>query len=99
MIANTAFLAALTLFLLVAWLAGELSFLAPYKRTLLHLHGRFILGATLLVYLNLCAAYYALARWFFLRDTGRKLTHLDRQLMTSEGVREDLPSELWSARG
>jgi hypothetical protein len=99
MIANTAFLAALTLFLLVAWLAGELSFLTPYKATLWHLHGRFILEATLLVYLNLCAAYYALARWFFLRDTGRKLTHLDRQLMSSEGVREDLPSELWSARG
>ena len=58
-----------------------------------------VLEATLLVYLNLCALYYALARWFFLRDTGRKLTHLDRQLMSSEGVREDLPSELWSARG
>ena len=99
MIANTAFLAALTLFLLVAWLAGELSFLAPYKRPLFHLHGRFILEATLLVYLNLCAAYYALARWFFLRDTGRKLTHLDRQLMASEGVREDLPSDLWSTQG
>lgn len=99
MIANTAFLAALTLFLLVAWLAGELSFLTPYKATLWQLHGRFMLEATLLVYLNLCAGYYALARWFFLRDTGRKLTHLDRQLMSSEGVREDLPSELWSARG
>jgi hypothetical protein len=99
MIANTAFLAALTLFLLVAWLAGELSFLTPYKGTLWQLHGRLILEAALLVYLNLCAAYYALARWFFLRDTGRKLTYLDRQLMSSEGVREDLPSELWSARG
>jgi hypothetical protein len=99
MIANTAFLAALTLFLLVAWLAGELSVLSPYKTTLFHLHGRFILEATLLVYLNLCAVYYALARWFFLRDTGRKLTHLDRQLMSSEGIREDLPSELWSGRG
>ena len=99
MIANTAFLAALTLFLLVAWLAGELSFLTPHKATLWHLHGRLMLEATPLVYLNLCAAYYALARWFFLRDTGRKLTHLDRQLMSSEGVREDLPSELWSARG
>ena len=34
MIANTAFLAALTVFLLAAWLAGELTFLAPYKATL-----------------------------------------------------------------
>ena len=29
MIANVAFLAAITTFLVVAWLAGELSFLAP----------------------------------------------------------------------
>jgi hypothetical protein len=99
MIANTAFLAALTLFLLVAWLAGELSFLAPHRATLLHLHGRFILAVMLLMFLNLCAGYYAVARWLFLRETGRKLTHLDRELMASNGVREDVPSDLWSARG
>ena len=34
MIANAAFLAGLTVFLVAAWLAGELSFLAPYKATL-----------------------------------------------------------------
>jgi hypothetical protein len=99
MIANTAFLAVLTLFLLVGWLAGELSFLAPYKTALFHLHGAFIAEAALLVFLNLCAVYYGLARWFFLRETGRKLTHVDRQLIASEGVHEDLPPELWSTRG
>jgi hypothetical protein len=99
MIANTAFLAALTLFLLVAWLAGELRFLAPYKAALFRLHGTFIAGATLIVFLNLCATFYALARWVFLRDTGRKLTHVDRQLIGSEGVHEDLPPQLWSTRG
>ena len=31
MIANSAFLAALTTFVIAAWLAAELSFLAPYK--------------------------------------------------------------------
>ena len=99
MIANTAFLAALTLFMLVAWLAGELSFLAPYKAALFRLHGTFIVAAALIVFLNLCAAFYALARWVFLRDTGRKLTHVDRQLISSEGVHEDLPPQLWSTRG
>jgi hypothetical protein len=99
MIANTAFLAVITLFLLVAWLAGELSFLASYKVALFRLHGMFLAEAALLVFLNLCAAYYALARWFFLRETGRKLTHMDRQLIASEGVHEELPPELWSTRG
>ena len=97
MIANTAFLAALTLFLLVAWLARELSFLAPYRTALFTLHGRVIAEVALLVFLNLCAVYYAIARWVFLRETGRKLTHVDRQLMASAGVAEDLPPELWSA--
>ena len=99
MIANTAFLALLTLFLMVAWLAGELSVLAPYRMALFHLHGVFIAEAALLVFLNLCAVYYGLARWFFLRETGRKLTHVDRQLIASDGIHEDLPPELWSARG
>ena len=99
MIANTAFLAALTVFLVAAWLAGELTFLAPYKTALFRMDGMFIAGMTLLVFLNLCAAYYALARWFFLREMGRKLTHVDRQLIASDGVHEDLPPELWSARG
>ena len=94
MIANTAFLAALTLFLLGAWLAGELSFLAPYKVALFRLHGPFIGLVALIVFLNLCATYYALARWFFLRETGRKLTHMDRDLIASEGVHEDLPRGL-----
>jgi len=98
MIANTAFLAALTVFLLIVWLAEELSFLAPYKVALFRLHGAVIGGATLLVFLNLCALYYGLARWLFLRDTGRKLTHVDRQLIQSEAVHQDLPVELWSAR-
>ena len=97
MIANTAFLAALTLFLLVAWLAGELRVLAPYRTALFMLHGRLIAEVALVVFLNLCALYYALARWLFLRETGRKLTHVDRQLMASAGVGEDLPPELWSA--
>ena len=99
MIANTAFLAALTVFLLVAWVAGELTFLSPYKALLFRDHGLVIVGGVLVVFLNLCALYYALARWLFLRDTGRKLTHIDRQLIASEGVHEELPPHVWSIKG
>jgi hypothetical protein len=99
MIANTAFLAVLTVFLLVGWLAGELRFLAPYRAGLFHLYGTVIIGAVVVVFVNVSALYYALARWLFLRDTGRKLTHVDRQLIASEGVHEDLPPHLWSTRG
>jgi hypothetical protein len=96
MIANVAFLAALTVFLLAAWLAGELRFLAPYKTALFSQYGTLLGGLALLVFLNLCAAYYSIARWLFLRETGRKLLHLDRQLATDDAAIEDLQSYLKS---
>ncbi|MGH9158553.1 MAG: hypothetical protein ACRD2X_00995 [Vicinamibacteraceae bacterium] len=94
MIANTAFLAALTLFLLAAWLAGELRFLAPYKSVLFGRHGPLIGWTALLVFFNLCGIYYSLARWLFLRDAGRKLLHMDRQLATDEAALEDVRTYL-----
>ncbi len=96
MIANTAFLAALVVFLIAAWLAGELTFLAPYKATLFRRHAEVLGGGTLLLFLNLCALFYGISRWIFLRDAGRKLTHLDRQLGTADGVHEDLKPYLKS---
>lgn len=90
MIANSAFLAALVVFLIAAWLAGEVTFLAPFKATLFRRHAEVLAGGTLLLFLNLCALFYGISRWIFLRDAGRKLTHLDRQLGTADGVHEDL---------
>lgn len=94
MIANSAFLAGLTVVMVVGWLAGELSFLAPYKATLFRRHGWFIGGASLVLFFNLSALYYSVARWLFLRDAGRKLLHLERQLGTGDAALEDLgPSD------
>jgi hypothetical protein len=92
MIKNAAFGAALTVFLLAAWLAGELSFLAPYKTALFRRHADVIGGGALLLFLNLCAIYYTIARWLFLRDTGRKLLHIDRQLATRDSALEEVRS-------
>jgi hypothetical protein len=77
-------------------LAGELSFLAPYKGFLFRLHARVIGLGALLLFLNLCALYYSVARWFFLRDAGRNLLHLDRQLTTRDSALEDIRSYLKS---
>lgn len=96
MIANVAFLAAITVFLLVAWVAGELSFLAPFKGTIFGRHGNLIAGVVLLLFFNLCAVYYSIGRWLFLRDAGRKLQHIDRQLTTPDAVLDDLRLHLKS---
>ena len=94
--ANAAFLSALTVFLLVGWIAGELRFLAPYKAILFREHAALIGGVVLLLFLNLTATFYSAARWFFMRDTDRKLLHIDRQLATDDAVIEDLRSYLKS---
>ena len=94
MIANTAFLAALTTFLVVGWIAGELSFLAPFKAGIFRQYGTTIGLVVSLVFLNLCAAYYGIARWLFLRDAGRKLSHMDRQLGSKDAVLTDLRGDL-----
>lgn len=94
MIANAAFLAGVTVFLVAAWLAGELSFLAPHKATLFRQHGWFIGGAALVLFFNCYAFYYSVARRLFLRDAGRKLLHLDRQLGSPDAALEDLGPHL-----
>ena len=94
MMKNAAFLAALTVFLVAGWLATELTFLAPYKTLLFQRHGvRMGVGA-LLLFLNLCAIFYAIGRWLLLRDAGRKLLHVDRQLTSPDAVLEDLRQQL-----
>ena len=98
MTANAAFAAAILTFLIVAWTAGALAFLAPFKGLLFHRHGWVIVGAILLLFLNVCAICYGIARWVFLRDTGRKLRHVDEQLRTDDGLHEELRPHLVSTR-
>ena len=90
MIANTAFLAVITVFLVAGWLAGELSFLSPYRAPLFARHGWLIAGTVLVLFFNLSAFYYQVARWLFLRDAGSKLLHMDRQLGTADAAIKDL---------
>jgi len=94
MIKNAAFLAALVEFLCVAWLAQEVVFLAGVKNLLFRQHGPALGVFTLLIFFNLFAVFYAVARGLFLRDTGRKLQHLDRQLGTPDAALDELRERL-----
>lgn len=98
MIANTAILAALVTFLLVGWLAGELAYLAPFKRVIFGRYGWHLGGVVLLLFVNLSGWCYLLARWMFLRDAGRKLRHVDRQLETPDAIHAELQQHLRSHR-
>jgi len=80
MVANSLFLTIALLLALGFWLLGELKFFIPYKSVLFHEYGTLILVYLATLFLNLFAATFALNRKFFLKDTGRKLSHLDKQL-------------------
>jgi len=80
MIANTLFITVAIMLALGFWLMGELKFFIPYKTVLLHEYGTVIFAYLGTLFLNLFAAAFALNGKFFLKDTGRKLSHLDKQL-------------------
>ena len=94
MIANAAFLAAMVLLLLGFSVLGPLQFLAPYKRLIAAQYLWVILGALVIVFLNLFALFYLMARGLFLKETGRKLAHVEKQLRTGDTIVRDLSERL-----
>jgi hypothetical protein len=61
------------------WLLDQLKFMARYKTVLFHAYGGTILVFVAILSVNLFGLALALGRRFFLKNTGRKLSHLDRQ--------------------
>ena len=58
--------------------------MAPYKDVVFHAYGRPILIAYCVLFLNVFGAALLLQRKFLLKDTGRKLSHLDRQFQIGQ---------------
>lgn len=84
MIAST-LLATIAILLAVGfWLMGELKFLIPYRHILFHQYAGVILLWVTVVFVNAFAGLYAVQRKFFLKDTGRKLTHVDHQAIAGQ---------------
>ena len=63
--------------------------LQVYKAVLLHQYGTAILVFLAVLFINVFAIVFVVNRRFFLKDTGRKLTHLDKQLQVGQ---EELPA-------
>jgi hypothetical protein len=89
MIANVLLIAIAILLALGFWLMGELKFFVPYKLLIWRTYATPILGYVGILAVNLFAAAFVLIRKFFLKDTGRKLSHLDKQLHVGQ---TDLPA-------
>lgn len=95
MLLSCAQIAALLLFALTLWVLGELRFLAPYRSVLIHQYLVDVLIFLAVLYANVVALLYGIARAIGLGHTGRRLRHMDRQLRTQrETVNPDLTEHL-----
>src|SRR2546422_281424 len=81
-----------TIVILLAYgfrLLDQLKFMARYKAVVYHAYGITILIFLAVLFVNLFGAALAISRRFFLKNTGRKLSHLDKQF----NVRHAPPAE------
>jgi hypothetical protein len=90
MMANAFFAATVFMLALGFFLMGECRFLIPYRQLLWERYGETIAAFATALFVNLFAAAYLLCRQLFLKDTGRKLAHLEKQLQTGANLSEEL---------
>ena len=96
MIANAVFVATLIFLALGFWLSNELCFLAPWRSLIVHAYLQPIAVYCALLFANILGLTIWIERKFFLRDTGRKLRHLDREIHTGQS---ELSEEILSRFG
>jgi len=80
MIANALFAATGLTLALLFFLGNQLRFLIPYRFLLVHQYETAILVMVTVLFVNLAGGLFTFGPRFFLKDTGRKLAHFDREL-------------------
>jgi hypothetical protein len=91
MIANALLITIATMLAIGFFLMGEIKFFIPFKVVIWRAYSAYILSYCGLLFANVFAAAFALNRKFFLKDTGRKLAHLDKQFNVGQS---ELPSDV-----
>jgi hypothetical protein len=90
MIKNALFITAVAFIALFLLLLEECRFLIPYRQLLLYKYGTTILAFSAVLFLNVFTAVYLICRKVFLKDTGRKLLHLDNQMRNGASILDEL---------
>jgi hypothetical protein len=75
-------------------LLQECRFLIPYRHVLFVQYGSVLAAFGAALFVNLFAIVYLACRFFFLKDTGRKLAHLEKQLRTGDSLSRELSRRL-----
>jgi hypothetical protein len=89
------FFATTILFMAIGFLLlDQCRFLIPYRTLLLQHYGTQILLFAAVLFINVYAAVYFGVRKFLLKETGRKLAHVEKQLRTGQSISEELTERL-----
>lgn len=84
-----------TIFLTLGFvLLDQCKFLIPYRALLIHKYGETILIFAGALFLNVFTGVYVACRKLFLKDTGRKLGHLEKQLRSGQSIAQELARHL-----
>jgi hypothetical protein len=93
-LANAFFASTVILLAFGFWVFQECTFLVPYRQLILSQYGSTIATYASLLFLNLLAGTFTVSRRFFLKDTGRKLAHLEKQLRSRQSISEELSERI-----
>lgn len=94
MIANALLVATVLAIATLFALMDSLSFLIPYRALLWTQYGTTLLLWGGLAFANLAALCVVISRAFFLKTTGEKLAHLEKQLRTGSPLSKELAARL-----
>lgn len=94
MIGESAFLASLVLLVLAFLALDQLAFLTPYRRAIFDRYLWHLAAVVAVLFINLFALFYLVGRRILLRDTGRKLAHVEKQLHAGDTIVGDLADRL-----
>lgn len=94
MISQALLITCVVMLALLFYLMDACRFLIPYRRVLLHDYGLVITAVSVLIFVNLFAVIYGACRIVGLKDTGRKLRHLEKQVRSHDTLGGDLSDRL-----
>jgi hypothetical protein len=94
MIAQALVITSVVMLALFFYLLDACRFLVPYRDVLIREYGRAIAVFAGVLFLNIFALAYQVSRVLGLKDTGRKLRHLEKQVRSGDALGGDLPGRL-----
>lgn len=94
MFASAVFVTTILFLAIGLFLLQECQFLIPYRHVVFIKYGSVIAGFAAVLFINLFAAVYMIRRAVFLKDTGRKLAHLEKQPRTGDPLAAELSRRL-----